>query len=157
MLKIRWSRDRLIFNMGITIHGKDNLYIETGPRSLNLTSAYYDLPSGGAGGRGGGGGGAGTAGDVIAGLCDCPAAAAAAAAMVGAGGVPAGKGARGLICPALAAVTAVGKRGPGGTPGAAVCGIGMPGSILGGVMRLQHRYTGNILTQWHLGGLKKFY
>ena len=31
MLKIRWSCDRLIFNMGIHIPGKDCLYIETGP------------------------------------------------------------------------------------------------------------------------------
>ena len=33
MLKIRRSRDHLIFNMGIPILGKDGLYIETGPRS----------------------------------------------------------------------------------------------------------------------------
>ena len=32
MLKIRRSRDRLIFNMGIPIPGKDGLYIETVPR-----------------------------------------------------------------------------------------------------------------------------
>ena len=31
MLKIGRSRDRLIFNMGIPIPGKDGLYIETGP------------------------------------------------------------------------------------------------------------------------------
>ena len=31
MLKIRRSCDRLIFNMGIPIPGKDSLYIETGP------------------------------------------------------------------------------------------------------------------------------
>ena len=31
MLKIRRCRDRLIFNMGIPIPGKDGLYIETGP------------------------------------------------------------------------------------------------------------------------------
>ena len=31
MLKIRRSRDRLIFNMGIPIPGKDGLYIETEP------------------------------------------------------------------------------------------------------------------------------
>ena len=31
MLKIRRSRDRLIFTMGIPIPGKDGLYIETGP------------------------------------------------------------------------------------------------------------------------------
>ena len=37
MLKIRRSRDRLIFSMGIPILGKDGLYIETGPgRSPNL-------------------------------------------------------------------------------------------------------------------------
>ena len=35
MLKIRRSRDRLIFNMGIPIPGKDSLYIETGPRSTS--------------------------------------------------------------------------------------------------------------------------
>ena len=32
MLKIRRSCDRLIFNMGIPISGKDGLYIETRPR-----------------------------------------------------------------------------------------------------------------------------
>ena len=37
MLKIRRSRDRLIFNMGIPILAKVGLYIETGPR------AYYKL------------------------------------------------------------------------------------------------------------------
>ena len=31
MLKIRRSRDRLIFNMGIPMPGKDGLYIEPGP------------------------------------------------------------------------------------------------------------------------------
>ena len=31
MLKIRRSPDRLIFNIGIPIAGKDGLYIETGP------------------------------------------------------------------------------------------------------------------------------
>ena len=34
MLKIRRSRDRLIFNMRIPIPGKDGLYIEMGPRSV---------------------------------------------------------------------------------------------------------------------------
>ena len=34
MLKIRRSRDRLIFNMGIPIPGKDGHYIETGVASL---------------------------------------------------------------------------------------------------------------------------
>ena len=33
MLKIRRSCDRLIFNMGIPIPGKDGLYNETGPRA----------------------------------------------------------------------------------------------------------------------------
>ena len=33
MLKIRWSRDCLIFNMGIPIPGEDGLYIETNPGS----------------------------------------------------------------------------------------------------------------------------
>ena len=33
MLKIRRSRDHLIFNMGITILGKDGPYFETGPRN----------------------------------------------------------------------------------------------------------------------------
>ena len=32
MLKIRRSNYSLVFNMGITIPGKDGLYIETGPR-----------------------------------------------------------------------------------------------------------------------------
>ena len=40
MLKIRRSRDRLIFNMGIHITRKDGLYIETGPR-CQLTMALY--------------------------------------------------------------------------------------------------------------------
>ena len=34
MLKIRWSHDRLIFNMGIPITAKDGLYIEKGPWAL---------------------------------------------------------------------------------------------------------------------------
>ena len=33
MLKIRRSRDRPIFNIGIPIPGKDGIYIETGPRT----------------------------------------------------------------------------------------------------------------------------
>ena len=37
MLKIRQSRDRLIFNIGIPIPGKDGLYIETGPWLLPLS------------------------------------------------------------------------------------------------------------------------
>ena len=37
MLKIRRSHDRLIFNMGIPISGKDGLYIETGPRGCTQT------------------------------------------------------------------------------------------------------------------------
>ena len=32
MLQIRWSCDRVLFNMGIPIPGKDGLYIETGNR-----------------------------------------------------------------------------------------------------------------------------
>ena len=36
MLKIRRSCDRLIFNMGIPIPGKDGLYIETGPDGISL-------------------------------------------------------------------------------------------------------------------------
>ena len=34
---LKMSRDRLIFNMGIPIHGKDGLYIETGPCFRNET------------------------------------------------------------------------------------------------------------------------
>ena len=34
MLKIRQSRDRLIFNIGIPITGKDGLYIEAGPWTI---------------------------------------------------------------------------------------------------------------------------
>ena len=34
MLKKRRSHDRLFFNIGIPIYGKDGLYIETGPRLL---------------------------------------------------------------------------------------------------------------------------
>ena len=40
MLKIRRSRDRLIFNMGIPILGKDNLYIETEPWFLDESGVY---------------------------------------------------------------------------------------------------------------------
>ena len=36
MSKIRRSHDRLIFNMGISIPGKDGLYIETGPWYLRV-------------------------------------------------------------------------------------------------------------------------
>ena len=39
MLKIRWSQDCLIFNMGIPIPWKDRLYIEMGPRGWNNRSA----------------------------------------------------------------------------------------------------------------------
>ena len=38
MLKTRRSRDRLIFNMGIPIPGKDGLYIETVPSELNISA-----------------------------------------------------------------------------------------------------------------------
>ena len=34
MKKIKWSDDRLVFNMGIPILEEDCLYIETGPRDL---------------------------------------------------------------------------------------------------------------------------
>ena len=36
MLKIRWSHDRLIFNMQISIPGKDGIYIEMWPCGLLL-------------------------------------------------------------------------------------------------------------------------
>ena len=40
MLKLRRSHDRLIFNMGIPIPGKDGLYIETGPWAyVSITTA----------------------------------------------------------------------------------------------------------------------
>ena len=39
MLKIRRSRDRLIFNMDIPIPGKDGFYIEMGPRRR---SSYHN-------------------------------------------------------------------------------------------------------------------
>ena len=44
MLKIRRSRDRdrLIFNMGIPIPGKDGLYIETGPWQQYTIYTAYD-------------------------------------------------------------------------------------------------------------------
>ena len=46
MLKIRRSRDRLIFNMGIPIPGKDGLYIETGPRLFIFQDHFtVDCPS----------------------------------------------------------------------------------------------------------------
>ena len=38
MLKIRQSRDNVIFNMGIPIPGKDGLYIESGPMCVIETS-----------------------------------------------------------------------------------------------------------------------
>ena len=41
MLKIRRSRDRLIFNMGIPIPGKDGLYIETWPWLLVWPGDQY--------------------------------------------------------------------------------------------------------------------
>ena len=43
MLKIRRSRDRLIFNMGIPIPGKDGLYIETGPCN-HCNSIHEPMP-----------------------------------------------------------------------------------------------------------------
>ena len=39
MLKIGQSRDRLIFNIGLPIPGKDGPYIETGPWCLRLNTA----------------------------------------------------------------------------------------------------------------------
>ena len=48
MLKIRRSRDRLIFNMGIHIPGKDGLYIETGPDSIAQQNMNPLSPGNGA-------------------------------------------------------------------------------------------------------------
>ena len=42
MLKIRRSRDSLIFNMGILIPGKDGLYIETGPRGWQAVVSFVN-------------------------------------------------------------------------------------------------------------------
>ena len=44
MLKIRRSRDRLIFNMGTPIPGKDGLYIETWPCCLRSEVDTSDTP-----------------------------------------------------------------------------------------------------------------
>ena len=41
MLKIRRSRDRLIFNMGIPIPEKDSLYIETVSRFSIIRAAVF--------------------------------------------------------------------------------------------------------------------
>ena len=43
MLKIRRSRDRFIFNMGIPMPRKDGLYIETGPRTLFFSHSDFNL------------------------------------------------------------------------------------------------------------------
>ena len=43
MLKIRRSHDRLIFNMGIPIPGKDSLYIETGPQPFSIPEIQMEL------------------------------------------------------------------------------------------------------------------
>ena len=46
MIKIRRSCNRLIFNMGIPIPGKDGLYVETGPvrlRPFCYTACRQDL------------------------------------------------------------------------------------------------------------------
>ena len=43
MLMIGRSRERLIFNMGIPICGKDGLYIETGPRSFHVSCGFSGL------------------------------------------------------------------------------------------------------------------
>ena len=42
MLKIRWSRDRLIFNMGIPILVRQHLYIETSHGLSNISIRGYD-------------------------------------------------------------------------------------------------------------------
>ena len=41
MLKIKRSDDRLIFNMGIPIHGKVDIYMETGPRCPDFPQDPY--------------------------------------------------------------------------------------------------------------------
>ena len=46
MLKVRLSHDRLIFNMGIHKHGKDGLYIDTGPRSCPSMWCNHPYTSG---------------------------------------------------------------------------------------------------------------
>ena len=46
MLKIRGSCDRLIFNMGIPIPGKDSLYIETEPSSIQSSATEGTYISG---------------------------------------------------------------------------------------------------------------
>ena len=43
MLKIRRSHERLIFNMRISIPGRDGLYIEAGPCSLVVSSLVVGL------------------------------------------------------------------------------------------------------------------
>ena len=42
-VKMRQSHDRLIFNMGIPIHGKDSLYIETGPSCVDIGQIEGDI------------------------------------------------------------------------------------------------------------------
>ena len=46
MLKIRRSRDRLIFNMGIPVPGKDGLYIETMPWIIRILCANEQMLNG---------------------------------------------------------------------------------------------------------------
>ena len=46
MLKIRRSRDRLILNMGIPIHGKDGLYMEILEYPLENLSWQWVIGSG---------------------------------------------------------------------------------------------------------------
>ena len=41
MFKIRWSENRVIFNMGIPIPGKDGLDIETGPSFCDLNCPQH--------------------------------------------------------------------------------------------------------------------
>ena len=47
MLKIRRTRDRLIFKMELPIPGKDRFYIERGPSTLTIDvehSSHSELP-----------------------------------------------------------------------------------------------------------------
>ena len=43
IMKIRWSHERLIFNMGIPIPGKDHLYVEMGPCSPHSRTSYHQI------------------------------------------------------------------------------------------------------------------
>ena len=46
MLKIRRSHERVIFNMGIPIPGKDCLYIESGPSAADADKVGIVTPVG---------------------------------------------------------------------------------------------------------------